>query len=301
MSLESIAWWGGFTALIGALLAIDLLVLNRKAHAVGVREALLWSATWIAVALAFGGAIFVMRGSDQGFEYLTGWLIEKSLSVDNIFVFLVIFRYFAVPAHLQPKILHWGIVGALAMRLVFILAGTALLGAFHWMIFVFGGVLLLTALRLAIQKEHGVHPDRNPVIRLLRRFVPVTNDFRQERFFVRLDGTLTATPLLIALLVVESSDVIFAVDSIPAIFAITDDPFIVFSSNAFAILGLRALYFALAGIMDYFPYLRQGLVAVLGFVGTKMIISDWYEIATPVSLAVIGAILLTAIAASALG
>ena len=298
MTLETIAWWGGFSLLITGMLAFDLFVLNRKAHKVGVREALVWSAIWIGLALAFGGGVFALQGSDRGVEYLTGYVIEKSLSVDNIFVFLVIFQYFAVPAHLQPKILHWGIVGALIMRLIFIVIGAALLDAFRWMIFVFGGLLLLTALRLATQKEHEVHPERNPLIRLLRRFVPVTSEYQRENFFVRIDGRLMVTPLFVVLLMVESTDVIFAVDSIPAIFAVTRDPFIVFTSNAFAILGLRALYFALAGIMDYFTYLRQGLVAILAFVGVKMIISEFYKIPTPISLAVVAAILLIAIGLS---
>lgn len=298
MSLEPILLWGGFTAIIVALLAFDLFVLNRRAHAVAVREALLWSAMWITLSLVFGAGVFLFLGEQKGLEYLTGYVIEKSLSVDNIFVFLVIFQYFAVPAHLQPKILRWGIIGALVMRLLFILIGAALLDAFHWMIFVFGGLLLLTALRLATQKEHEVHPERNPLIRLLRRFVPVTTDYQSEHFFTRLDGRLMATPLFVVLLMIESTDIIFAIDSIPAIFAVTRDPFIVYTSNAFAILGLRALYFALAGIMDYFTYLRQGLVVILAFVGVKMILSDFYKVPTPLSLAVIAVILLIAIGVS---
>ncbi len=300
MTLETLALWGGFGLLITVILAFDLFVLNRKAHKVGVREALVWSAIWIGLALTFGGGVFVFQGNDKGVEFLTGYVIEKSLSVDNIFVFMVIFQYFAVPAHLQPKILHWGIIGALLMRLIFIVIGAALLDAFHWMIFVFGAILLLTALRLATQKEHEVHPERNPLIKLLRRFVPVTNDYHRENFFVRLDGRLMATPLFVVLLMIESTDVVFAVDSIPAIFAVTRDPFIVFTSNAFAILGLRALYFALAGVVDYFTYLRQGIVAVLAFVGVKMIMSEFYKIPTPISLAVILGILLIAIAVSLL-
>lgn len=298
MTPETIAWWGGFGLLLTVMLVFDLFVLNRRAHKVGVQEALVWSAIWIGLALAFGAGIFVLDGSDKGTQYLTGYVIEKSLSVDNIFVFLIIFQYFSVPAYLQPKVLRWGIIGALIMRLIFIIVGAALLDAFHWMIYVFGGVLLLTALRLATQKEHQVHPERNPLIRLLRRFMPVANDYQRESFFVRMDGRLMATPLFVVLLMVESTDVIFAVDSIPAIFAVTRDPFIVFTSNAFAILGLRALYFALAGIVDYFTYLRQGLVAVLAFVGIKMIMSEFYKVPTPISLAVILTILLIAIGVS---
>lgn len=298
MSLEPVLLWGGFTAIIVAMLAFDLFVLNRKAHVVAVREALLWSAMWIALSLIFGASVFLFLGKQKGLEYLTGYVIEKSLSVDNIFVFLVIFQYFAVPPFLQPKALRWGIIGALVMRLIFILVGAALLNAFHWMVFVFGGLLLFTAFRLATQKEHQVHPERNPVIRLLRRFMPVAPDYQGDRFFSRLDGRLMATPLFVVVLMIETTDVIFAIDSIPAIFAVTRDPFIVYTSNAFAILGLRALYFALAGIMDYFTYLRQGLVVILGFVGVKMILSEWYKVPTPLSLAVIAVILLIAIGVS---
>ena len=298
MTLETIGLWGGFIAALVAMLSFDLFVIHRKAHVVGVREALLWSGFWIALALAFAGGVFVLGGSGKGTEFLTGYVIEKSLSVDNVFVFLVIFQYFAVPPILQPKVLHWGIIGALVMRLVFIVAGAALLSAFHWMIFVFGGVLLVTAAKLALQKEHEVHPERNPLIKLVKRFIPMTDDYRGDKFFVRSDGVLTATPLLAVLLMVESTDLMFAIDSVPAILAVTRDPFIVFTSNAFAILGLRALYFALAGIMDYFTYLRQGLVAILAFVGVKMIISDFYKIPTPLSLAAVAAILLIAIGLS---
>ncbi|MEO7666910.1 MAG: TerC family protein [Dehalococcoidia bacterium] len=298
MTLETIGLWGGFIAALVALLSFDLFVIHRKAHVVGVREALLWSGFWIALALAFAGGVFVLGGSGKGTEFLTGYVIEKSLSVDNVFVFLVIFQYFAVPPILQPKVLHWGIIGALVMRLVFIVAGAALLSAFHWMIFVFGGVLLVTAAKLALQKEHEIHPERNPLIKLVKRFIPMTDDYQGDRFFVRSNGVLTATPLFAVLLMIESADLMFAIDSVPAIFAVTRDPFIVFTANAFAILGLRALYFALAGIMDYFTYLRQGLVAILAFVGVKMIMSEFYKIPTPISLAVILAILLIAIAVS---
>lgn len=298
MEMQDFALWGGFIAGLAVLLVFDLLVIHRKAHAVAVREALLWTAFWICLALLFAGGVFIFGGSGKGTEFLTGYVIEKSLSVDNIFIFLVIFQYFAVPAKYQPKVLHWGILGALGMRLAFILIGAALLHTFHWMIFVFGGVLLLTAGRLAFQKEHEVHPERNPLIKLLRRFVPMTERYDGGRFFVKNGGTLMATPLFAVLLIVESTDLVFAVDSIPAIFAVTRDPFLVFTSNAFAILGLRALYFSVAGVMVYFTYLRQGLVAILGFVGVKMIISEWYKVPTPASLAVIAAILLLSIGAS---
>jgi tellurite resistance protein TerC len=248
--------------------------------------------------MVFAGGMFVFGGSDKGTEFLTGYVIEKSLSVDNVFIFLVIFQYFAVPPIMQPKVLHWGILGALGMRLVFILVGAALLDAFHWMIFVFGGLLLLTAGRLAFQKEHEIHPEKNPLIRLLKRFLPMTDRYDDGKFFTRQNGALAATPLFAVLLMVESTDLVFALDSIPAIFAVTRDPFIVFTSNAFAILGLRALYFALAGVMEYFTYLRQGLVGVLAFVGTKMIISDWYHVPILASLGVVLSILVLAVIAS---
>jgi len=300
MGLETLGLWGGFIVGLAALLVFDLFVVHRKAHVVRVREALLWSAFWIGLALLFAGGVFAFGGSSKGSEFLTGYVIEKSLSVDNVFIFLIIFQYFAVPPQLQPKVLQWGIFGALAMRLAFILVGAALLDSFHWMIFVFGGILLLTAGRLAFQKEHEIHPEKNPLIRLLKRFVPMTQNYDDGKFFVRPNGVLMATPLFAVLLMIESTDLIFAIDSIPAIFAVSTDPFIVFTSNAFAILGLRALYFALAGVMVYFTYLRQGLVAILAFVGVKMLISDWYHFPTAASLGVVAAILIVAIGASAL-
>lgn len=298
LDIATLALWGGFIAALAALLFIDLFVVHRKSHVVGVREALGWTGFWIVLALVFGGGVFIFGGSDKGTEYLTGYVIEKSLSVDNVFVFLVIFQYFAVPPILQPKVLHWGIIGALGMRLVFIVVGAALLGAFHWMIYIFGGILLLTAGRLAFQKEHEVHPEKNPLIRLLKRLVPMTQDYNDGKFFSRRNGVLMATPLFAVLLMVESTDLIFALDSIPAIFAVTRDPFIVFTSNAFAILGLRALYFALAGIMGAFVYLRQGLVTILAFVGVKMILSDVYHIPTVASLGFVAGVLAIAVLAS---
>jgi tellurite resistance protein TerC len=297
---EQIIWWGGFGTLITAMLIFDLFVLNRKAHVVGVREALVWSAIWIGMALLFAIVIFVFQGSQKGVEYLTGYVIEKSLSVDNIFIFVIIFQYFAVPPALQPKVLRWGIMGALIMRLIFILLGVALLHLFHWMVFVFGGILLVTALRLATQKEQGVEPDKNPIIKLVRRFLPVSNRYTNGNFFTRVDGRLVATPLFVVLITIESTDLVFAVDSIPAIFAITRDPFIIFTSNAFAILGLRALYFALAGIMRYFAYLRHGLVIVLAFVGVKMIMSEFYHLPTLISLGVIATVLTISVVVSIL-
>jgi tellurite resistance protein TerC len=300
MEIETLLLWAGFIVGIGVLILFDLLVVHREAHVIKVKEALAWSAFWIALAMVFAGGVFWFGGTQKGTEFLTGYVIEKSLSVDNVFVFLVIFQYFAVPPLLQPKVLHWGVIGALVMRLVFILVGAALLEAFHWMIFVFGGILLLTAARLALQKEHEIHPERNPLIKLMKRFVPMSDSYEGNKFFTRTSGVLMATPLFAVLLMVESTDLIFAIDSIPAIFAVTTDPFIVFTSNAFAILGLRALYFALAGVMVYFVFLRQGLVAVLAFVGLKMILSEWYKVPTVASLAIIVGILLTAVVASLL-
>lgn len=272
-------------------MSFDLFVLQRQARAVPLNQAILWSLGWITLGLSFGAVVFVVRGHQDGLEYLTGYLIEKSLSVDNIFVFFLIFQYFAVPDFLQPKALRWGIIGALVLRLLFILSGAALLSVFDWMIFVFGAVLLLAALRLAVQKERRIDPESNPALRLFRRFVPVSTDFEGERFLARLDGRFVATPLLMVLLVIETTDIVFALDSIPAIFAITRDPFIVYTSNAFAILGLRALYFVLADVVGRFAYLRQGLVAILAFVGVKMMVSEAYEVPTAVSLAVIVTIL----------
>ena len=298
MEVETIALWGGFLVGLGVLLFFDLFVVHRHAHVVGVNEALFWTGFWIALSLVFAAGVYIFGGSTKGTEFLTGYVIEKSLSVDNVFIFLVIFQYFGVPPLLQPKVLHWGIFGALAMRLAFILIGAALLHAFHWMIFIFGGLLLLTAGRLAFQKEHEVHPERNPLIRLLKRVMPLTRDYEGGKFFTRASGVLMATPLFAVLLMVESTDLIFALDSIPAIFAVTEDPFIVFTSNAFAILGLRALYFALAGVMGYFTYLRQGLVVILAFVGTKMLISDFYQVPTLASLGVVAGVLLVAVLAS---
>jgi tellurite resistance protein TerC len=290
--------WGVFTSSIVGMLAVDMVLLSRRGRAIGVRAALLWSLMWVSVALAFGVGVFAFLGSAKGVEYLTGYVIEKSLSVDNLFVFLVVFQYFAVPPALQARGLTWGIIGALIMRLVFILVGAALLQAFDWMVFVFGGFLVLTALRLATQKEHDLEPERNPLLRLLRSRIPITPEYREASLFARVRGRLHATPFLVVLLVIASTDVVFAIDSIPAIFAVTRDPFIVYSSNAFAILGMRALYFALAGVLGLFAYLRQGLVGVLAFVGVKMLLSEWYHLPTFVSLAVILGILSLAVAAS---
>ncbi len=292
--------WGAFTLFVLGLLALDLGVFHRKAHAVGPREALGWSIFWIALALLFNAGVVWWFGAQRGLEFLTGYLIEKALSVDNIFVFLVIFSYFSVPAAYQHRVLFWGILGAIIFRVIFILAGAALLAAFHWVIYVFGGLLILTAVRIVRARDEEVHPERNPLLRLVRRVVPVVSTYQGARFFVRAGGRLMATPLLLVLVVVEATDIVFAIDSIPAIFAVTGDPFIVYTSNIFAILGLRALFFLLAGVLTRFQYLKIGLGLVLAFVGTKMLISDLFKIPIGLSLAVVAALIGGSVVASLL-
>jgi len=290
--------WAGFTAFILALLALDLGVFHRKAHAVSVREATFWSAAWILLALLFNAGLWWLRGPDPALQFLTGYLIEKSLSVDNIFVMALIFSYFAVPAIEQHRVLFWGILGALVLRAVFILAGSALLASFHWIIYLFGAFLIFTGIKMALHKGEDIHPEKNPVLRLVRRLMPVTPGYEGHHFFVRRAGRWMATPLFLVLAVVESTDLVFAVDSIPAIFAVTNDPFLVYTSNVFAILGLRSLYFVLAGVMSQFVYLKIGLSAVLVFVGAKMTLAEIYKIPSAVSLLVIAALLTISIVAS---
>jgi tellurite resistance protein TerC len=298
MQDTSLWLWAGFNLFILAMLALDLGVFHRKAHVVSLREATIWSAVWISLALLFNAGIWYFSGPEAGVQFLTGYLIEKSLSVDNIFVIALIFGYFAVPSIHQHRVLFWGILGALVMRAGFILAGAALLEAFHWIIYVFGGFLIITGLKMALVRDTGIHPEKNPVLRLVRRIVPVTSDYREGHFFLREQGKLWATPLFLVLVLVETTDLVFAVDSIPAIFAVTADPFLVYTSNIFAILGLRSLYFLLAGVMQKFIYLKLGLSAILVFVGTKMTITDLYKIPSFVSLLVVAALLAAAIAAS---
>jgi tellurite resistance protein TerC len=290
--------WIGFNVFVVAMLALDLGVFHRKAHEVKVKEALIWSAVWIALALLFNLGVYFWRGPEVALEFFTGYLIEKSLSVDNIFVFILIFSYFSVPALYQHKVLFWGIIGALIMRAILIAVGATLIAKFHWIIYVFGGFLIVTGVKMALQKSTGIHPEKNPLVRLFKRFMPVTNVYHGERFFVRENGRRFATPLLLVLLIVEFTDLVFAVDSIPAIFAITKDPFIVYTSNVFAILGLRSLYFALAGVMGYFHYLKIGLALVLVFVGAKMMLVDIYKIPIGLSLSVVAGILLLSVLAS---
>jgi TerC family integral membrane protein len=290
--------WPAFIALIFALLALDLLVFQREAHEITLKEAFIWSVVWTVLGVAFAGVILVWHGSDAAGEYLAGYVIERSLSVDNIFVFALIFSYFAVPAAYQYRVLMWGIVGAVVFRILFIAVGASLLEAFHWMIYVFGGFLVFTGIRMALSKEMQIDPEQNAALRYLRRLVPITTDYRGTRFIVRQAGVLMATPLLAVLIVIETTDILFAVDSIPAIFGVTDDAFIVFSSNAFAILGMRVLYFMLAGAMHRFVYLKTGLAVVLVFVGVKMLTEDLYHMSIWLSLAVIAAVLVVSVGAS---
>ncbi|HEY0875646.1 MAG TPA: TerC family protein [Vicinamibacterales bacterium] len=296
--------WVAFNAFVLAMLAIDLFVFHREAHVVRTREAAFWSAMWIALGVAFGIGVYTVLGRDAGLEYFAGYLIEKALSVDNIFVFVLIFGYFRVPARYQHRVLFWGILGALLMRGAMIGAGVYLIHHFHWVIYVFGAFLVFTGVRMALHKEPGFVPEANPVIRLVRRLMPVTAVYHGQKFFVRERVgehlRLVATPLFVVLAFVETTDLIFAVDSIPAIFAVTDEPFIVYSSNVFAILGLRALYFLLAGVIHRFHHLQTGLSVVLVFVGVKMLLADIYEIPIAVSLLVIALVLGTATGASLL-
>jgi tellurite resistance protein TerC len=290
--------WTGFILLVLTLLALDLGVFHRKAHAVGVREALGWSLFWIVLALIFNAGVCYWFGRQIALEFLTGYLVEKALSVDNIFVFLVIFSYFAVPAAFQHRVLFFGILGALVMRGVFILVGATLLAAFHWMLYVFGALLVLLGAKMLVEKDNEVHPERNLLFRLFKRCVSATDTYRGHRFVVYESGRWLATPLLLVVVAIEATDVMFAIDSIPAVFAITDDPFVVYTSNVLAILGLRALFFALAGAMHKIHYLQTGLAFVLAFVGVKMLLTDVYKISVLTSLAIIALLLGIAVAAS---
>jgi tellurite resistance protein TerC len=291
--------WVGFNAFVLVMLALDLGVFHRKCHTVTLRESLTWTAVWVALALIFNAGLWHYRGGDVALEFFTGYVIEKSLSVDNIFVFVMLFTYFRVPSQYQHKVLFWGILSALIMRAIMIGVGSVLIAKFSWILYIFGAFLILTGLKMIFKKEEEIHPENNPVVRWFKRFIPVTPDYRGDRFWVRENGVLFATPLFVVLILVEITDVIFAVDSIPAIFAVTKDPFIVYTSNVFAILGLRSLYFALSGVMDKFHYLKVGLGAVLAFVGVKMLLGHTpYKIDTLLALGVIVSILTTSIIAS---
>jgi tellurite resistance protein TerC len=302
--MDQLWLWVGFNVFVLAMLALDLFVFHKEAHEVSLKEAGAWSAFWVALALVFNYGVYHFLGAQRGLEFLTGYLIEKALSVDNIFVFVLIFSYFSVPAKYQHRVLFWGILGALLMRGAMIGAGAALIERFHWIIYVFGAFLVVTGIKMALQTERGIHPERNPVIRLVRRLMPVTDSYHGQQFFARasVGGRVrrAATPLFVVLVLVETTDLIFAVDSIPAIFAITRDPFIVYTSNVFAILGLRALYFLLAGVVHRFHFLKLGLSAVLVFVGAKMLLADIYKVPVAISLGVIGLVLATSVVASLL-
>jgi tellurite resistance protein TerC len=290
--------WVAFLALIAALLFIDLGILHRRAHAIGRREALIMSAMWISLALIFNAGVFIFRGTEDGIEWLTGYVVEESLSIDNVFVFLLIFSTFGVPAKYQHRVLFWGIFGAIVMRAILIGFAGVLVHSFHFVIYIFGAFLILTGIRFLRSEEEVPSLDSNPLVRVARRFFPVTNEYDGQKLFTRHRGKLMATPLLLVLLLIESSDLVFAVDSVPAIYAITHDPFIVYTSNIFAILGLRSIYFVLAGYLAGMKYLKPGLAAVLVFVGTKMLLADLYHIPPLASLLVILAILSVAFGAS---
>lgn len=306
---EGTIWlWIGFNVFVLAMLALDLGVFHRKAHAISIKEATIWSVVWISMALLFNLGLYFFwdkispasdySNSEAALAFFTGYLLEKSLSVDNIFVFVLIFTFFAVPAIYQHRVLFWGIIGALLMRGILIVVGAALLKEFHWIIYLFGGFLIFTGIRMAVHRNEEMHPEKNPLVKLLRRIIPVTENYEDDKFFIRRAGKFMATPLFLVLLLVESTDLIFAVDSIPAIFAVTNDTFIVYTSNVFAILGLRSLYFLLAGVVDKFYYLKLGLSVVLVFVGIKMMMVDIYKIPVGLSLGVIFIILAISIAAS---
>ncbi|MBM3890901.1 MAG: TerC family protein [Verrucomicrobia bacterium] len=297
--METPLWlWIAFNAVVLLLLALDLGVFHRQAHAVSLREAGIWTGVWVALSLAFGGWVWWHGGREPGLQFFTGYVVEYSLSVDNIFVFVLLFRYFAVPALYQHRVLFWGILSALIMRGAFIALGVALIRSFGWVLYLFGVFLVVTGLRMFTHKEMEVHPEQNPVVKLVRHYLPLTASYVGHRLFVRQDHRLMATPLFLVLVVIEITDVIFAVDSIPAVFAITLDPFIVYTSNICAVMGLRSLYFLLAGVMNRFVYLQQGLAVILTYVGVKMLIVHWIKIPTALSLGFIAVVLAVTIALS---
>lgn len=291
-------WWIFFGVFILAMLALDLGVFNRRTHVIKIKESLLWTAFWVTLALMFCTGIYFFHGHQKAMEFLAGYLIEYSLSIDNLFVFLLLFRYFNVPHEYEHKALFWGIMLALVTRGVFIFAGVALINTFHWIMYVFGAFLIFTGIKMALNKEAEVHPDKNVAIRFLRLFMPMTKEFAEARFFIVKQGKRLATPMLAVMLALETTDIVFAIDSIPAILAITTDPFIVYTSNVFAILGLRSLFFALSGLMKVFCHLHYGLAAILSFVGIKMLIADFFKIPTGISLGIIAIILACSVGCS---
>jgi TerC family integral membrane protein len=302
--MNSLWGWVGFNVVVLAILALDLGVLHRRSEKVSLKEAATWSAVWVALSLGFAFAVYETMGKESGLEFLTGYLIEYALSVDNIFVFVLIFTYFGVPEKYQHRVLFWGIIGALVLRGVMIVAGSALVTRFAWSLYIFGAFLVFTGLRMALQKDEDVYnPERDPILRLARRLLPVTDDYHGDKFFVRQAGKTgrsryAATPLFIVLLIVDTTDIIFATDSIPAIFAVTRDPFIIYTSNICAVLGLRALYFLLASVVDKFVYLKLGLSLVLVFIGGKMLLEHFVHLPIVASLGVVGAVLGASIVAS---
>ncbi|MCE2893874.1 MAG: TerC family protein [Flammeovirgaceae bacterium] len=292
--------WIAFNLFVLAMLALDLGVFHRKSHEVSIREALTWTCVWITLAMLFNLFVYYYFDRSKALEFFTGYIIEKSLSVDNIFVIILIFSYFKVPYAYQHKVLFWGILGALVMRVIFILTGVELIHRFHWLIYIFGGFLVFTGIRMLTSGDLKIDPEKNPLVKLARKVMPITPSFEGDRFFVKQEGKTWATPLFLVVILIETTDLIFAVDSIPAILAISDDSFIVYTSNVFAILGLRSLYFALAGIEKYFKYLKYGLSAILVFVGVKMCVADLFKIPIEVSLIVIGFTLMIAMVSSRL-
>jgi tellurite resistance protein TerC len=290
--------WIAFSAFVLAMLAVDLGILHRTSREVSVKEALSWSAIWVGLALAFNTGIYYWQGGEKGLQFFTGYLVELSLSVDNLFVFLLVFGYFEVPAQYRHKALFWGILGALVMRAVFIAAGITLIAKFHWVTYIFGALLIASGIKMTFEKGKEIHPERNPVLRVFRRFMDVAPEYEGGHFFVKQHGRVLASPLFVVLLILETTDLVFAVDSVPAVLAITPDPFIVFTSNVFAILGLRSMFFALEGVMKRFHYLHYGLSAVLVFVGVKMLLAGLYKIPTWISLMLIVSALFISIISS---
>lgn len=297
---NSVLAWGGFCAFILVMLAIDLGVFNRKSHDVSYKEASIWSAVWVALALIFSGLVFAREGQQKGLEFLTGYLIELSLSVDNLFVFLLIFSYFKVPSKYQHRVLYWGVVGALVMRISMIVVGTELIERFHWIIYVFGAFLIYTGFKMFRDEEKELEPEDNPVVRLVTRFIPITRHYERSNFFTRVNGRRAGTLLLLVLITVEITDLIFALDSIPAIFGVTTDKFIIYTSNVFAILGLRTFYFLLSGVVQKFQYLKVGIGVVLTLIGFKMLVSGYWHVGTGLALGAVGLILLFSVIASLL-